>query len=109
MEELVKFEDEFLAIEVSVFQGGRIAVKGVVEGSEVGEGWEVVAVGIFNDSGGLITAQIAIGDEDVLVGLDGSAEIECDETIFALAVDGGDQLAAPVGGDAKARCFWNGR
>ena len=49
MEQFVEFKDEFFAIEEGVFQGWRIVVCGVVEGREIREGGEVIAVIVLED------------------------------------------------------------
>ena len=79
MEQFVERKDQLFAIEIGVIEGGRIGVDGIVEGSEVGEGGEIVAVEILDDACCLITIEIAVADQDVLFRADGSAQVEGDD------------------------------
>ena len=102
MEQFVERKDQLFAIEIGVIEGGRIGVDGIVEGSEVGEGGEIVAVEILDDACCLITVEIAVADQDVLFRADGSAQVEGDDAFSGVCCDRVDALPAPVGGDAEA-------
>ena len=102
MEQFVERKDQLFAIEIGVIEGGWIGVDGIVEGSEVGEGGEIVAIEILDDACCLITVEIAVADQDVLLSADGFFEVEGDESVFGVCCDRVDALPAPVGGDAEA-------
>ena len=102
MEELIEFEDELFAIEIGIVEGWWIAAGRIVEGREVGEGVEIVAVTILDDAVGLISVEVAVVDEDVLFRADGLSEVEGDDAFLGVGVNGGEELPALVGCDAKA-------
>lgn len=90
------------AIEVGIFQDGRLWIGAVVDRLEVCEGGEVIAVVVLDDSSRLISVEIAVTDENVLIGLKAFFDVDGDEAVSRICVDGGDELAFVVGSDAEA-------
>ena len=101
MEQLVEFKDQLLAIEIGIIKGWWIAVDGIVDRSEVGERGEIIAIEILDDTCCLITVEIAVADQDVLLSADGSAQVEADDAFPWVCCDRVDALPAFVGGDAE--------